>query len=207
MKSYENHINGNLYAYAANNPVYYTDPDGREVFLLDADYVLSVKEKNIVNKLIKTIEIHSDDKYIVGTKENNWNEFRCDSFNETILKESGFNPLDYMAGPAISKNVDEHIANALNNNLAEKADRNESPCIGGGAYIVYMDEGKWGEKKVDSHGGIILFKDGKVLYSDNSSSNRKKTGGVQTRTYGSILEFQSDYGETYKNFYYIQINE
>lgn len=31
MKSYEKHINGNLYAYAANNPVNYTDPDGQEV--------------------------------------------------------------------------------------------------------------------------------------------------------------------------------
>ena len=29
-----NHINGNLYAYAANNPVKYTDPDGRIPFLV-----------------------------------------------------------------------------------------------------------------------------------------------------------------------------
>lgn len=27
-----NHINGNLFAYAANNPVKYTDPDGRETY-------------------------------------------------------------------------------------------------------------------------------------------------------------------------------
>ena len=31
MKSYEKHINGNLYAYGANNPVHYIDPDGNEI--------------------------------------------------------------------------------------------------------------------------------------------------------------------------------
>ena len=38
-----NHINGNLFAYAANNPVKYTDPDGRE----DLFYYVKIKgQKN-----------------------------------------------------------------------------------------------------------------------------------------------------------------
>ncbi|MCR5285514.1 MAG: hypothetical protein K6D95_07940 [Treponema sp.] len=39
MKSYEKHINSNLYAYAANNPVHYIDPDGNEttIFIIHAN--------------------------------------------------------------------------------------------------------------------------------------------------------------------------
>ena len=37
-----NHINGNLFAYAANNPVKYTDPDGRIILGINEKYNMSV---------------------------------------------------------------------------------------------------------------------------------------------------------------------
>ncbi len=37
MEGVFNHINGDLYAYAGNNPVKYTDPDGRDIIYQDND--------------------------------------------------------------------------------------------------------------------------------------------------------------------------
>lgn len=194
-------------------PKNYIDNSIPKIFSQDADYLRELKDEETVNKVYEAASAHSSDKYIVGTKENNWEEFRCDNFNETVIREAGYNPLDYMAGSAKSKKINDHIKNALENDLTEKINKNDSPCIYGGAYVVYMDEGDWDGKPVDSHGGLILFKDERVLYIDNSSHNHRigntqnYLGGVETHTYNSIEAFQADYGQTYKNFYYLKINK
>lgn len=191
----------------------YADSNGGETFCQDADYLREIKDKKIVNNIMKAAKNHSSDRYIIGTKDNNWQESRCDNYNEEVINEAGYTALKYMAGPAKSKNINEHISYALTNKLTEKTDRNDHPNIYGGAYVVYMSEGKWGNQAVDSHGGLLYFNDNKVYYSDNSSHNNKDpvsgvyAGGVQTRVYDSIDDFQADYGETYKSFYYLKIEE
>nr|WP_318660525.1 M91 family zinc metallopeptidase [uncultured Treponema sp.] len=54
-----NHINNNLYAYAANNPVKYTDPDGRKLFVSGTkEYMAKVQRE--LTKLCPGARINFD---------------------------------------------------------------------------------------------------------------------------------------------------
>ena len=89
-----NHINGNLYHYAGNNPVKYTDPDGRwekDVHYKDTkDWALEVfRDEKIANAIAKA-DNNTDHKLSIGPinlKKNQGHHFNINSSGIDSRKE------------------------------------------------------------------------------------------------------------------------
>lgn len=89
-----NHINGNLYAYAANNPVKYTDPDGRN----NNDALEKIEKLGSSMQSFKALSKEQIEGYVlkkwnfVGEKPNSGNpNFSADT-PEKQVKEFASNP-------------------------------------------------------------------------------------------------------------------
>ncbi len=111
-----NHINGNLYHYAGNNPVKYTDPDGKTQIPILGNYLMQDSEwRNVkINGDSVTIGIGGcaiiatadmlgitpkevNEKYVVDG-EVSW---------ETIATKNGFNTTGRVDGPFTKKMFDK----------------------------------------------------------------------------------------------------
>ena len=196
---------GNLFAYAANNPVHYIDPDGRSgddaKVVQDPDQV--IKFETIINA---TIAAHSDDQYVTDKKS----DYRCDNYLEAIIEQSGGDSSVYLAGPANKKNVQEHIDNGLAKKNFSKNNKENAPNLKPGCYATFMNESniispKTGEPLAPHAGIITVNSDGSVSFSDNSSSNNNGNGGAETSYWTSVQNFQNNYG--YRAFYYQKITK
>ena len=194
-----NSVNGNLYHYAGNNPITYTDPDGNDI---DTAFSILYEKysKTSVGSIRMAIGEFADRKYTMSP-----DEFRCDNFVQAVLTRAGFNYLDYLSGDATIRNVQNHIENALAKGITSKNKKENAPTLEYGIYIVLMNDSyvidKNGDPLIPHCGFVFVKKDGSVEYTDNSSNN--SNGGIETTSYGSLQKFQKAYG--YNAFYYIKI--
>ena len=148
------------------------------------------------------------DKYTHHSYVKGENEFRCDNYVEAVIRDSGLNPLDFLAGAATEKNVEQHISNAQEKGFALKSERYKPQNLKDGVYIVLMNNS---DKNFNAHAGMIFQEGGETEYRDNSSCNIWKNedgvqfkGGVIQQNYSDLGAFQADYGSN--DFYYIRIN-
>jgi lysM domain protein len=165
------------------------------------------EKENALRPSTKAIREEAD-KYTHHPYVKGENEFRCDNYVEAVIRDSGLNPLDFLAGAATKKNVEEHIANAQEKGFALKSERYKPQNLEDGVYIVLMNKS---DKNFNAHAGMIFQEGGKTEYRDNSSCNIwqdndgvKFEGGVIQQDYSDLGAFQADYG--YNDFYYIRIN-
>ena len=191
-----NPVNLHVYHYAGNNPVKYTDPDGRDDEPLNPAYVADPDAPKyhpaIVDRIKKIADNNLDQEYGPGNT--------CDEFVENVLKKAGVDPSNYLAGSAGSTTVQEHIDNATKSGRTSPIDKTaEGVDLIPGAYVVFMNDSK---QNYDPHSGILIVnKDGKMDFYHSSSSESglsRKEGG-----YSNTKSFQKDFA--YSKFYYQQI--
>jgi|GEM_PF-3266402 len=172
-------------------------------------YVPPVRQEkeNIFRPSTKAIRKEAD-KYTHHSYIKGQNEFRCDNYVEAVIRDSGLNPLDFLAGAATEKNVEQHIVNAREKGFGIKSERYKPQNLEDGVYIVLMNNS---DKNFNAHAGMIFQEGGRTEYRDNSSCNTwvdkagvKFEGGVIKQDYSDLRVFQADYG--YNDFYYIRIN-
>ena len=168
MKSYENHINGNLYAYAANNPVHYIDPDGREAYSLIKMGGYKLSSSEIFNQLISFVDSAGLMGKTYSTDPSN--VYVCSTFVDEVL--SNF---------AASKNIYLPGGQRVIDSVTKLGDLKESNGINPseGTYVFYYinKDGQTG------HTGFVNFdKDGntKILHN-GSNGNGEECVNIRTR--------------------------
>lgn len=102
--------------------------------------------------------------------------YRCDNWVEEVLDDAGYKSSDYLkGGTAASATVQDHI-DELKKTGTEGVDYTTKRPTEDGAYVVFMDNGTINGKVVGEHAAILIVKDGKATFYDNSSGN----GGTPT---------------------------
>ena len=177
----------NIY-YSSNNYISYNkDPD---------------QNPNLTVMIESSIISHRDDKYIVSSRSDM--EWRCDNYAEAIVDQAGCDVSKIFAGAPTKNTVQNHIDYGKKNyNLTENK-KKSAPSLSNGAYVIFMNDSykksSITNKPYEPHCGLIIVRNGSVLFSDNSSQNNKGKGGASTSEYKSLQKFQNDYA--YNNFYY-----
>ena len=178
MKSYEKHINGNLYAYAANNPVRYIDPDGLLVHLADGSLRVE-RTGNIIsfeiNSNIDKQSVLYEQVYLFTNKDNkvmafenlSYNPLWQDSTGETVADGKYSFDLDVSASTSkiLNKRIGYNPTEAINTIINDEYE----PCLKENASIAVntMKNGNLSIKKVIIQKFFFLFK----KYFASSSEN------------------------------------
>ena len=170
----------------------------------DPDYLITKREAELeagLKKSLKDAAENGEGKY----KE----EGQCDGFVESQLKKNGQDPNYYLAGPASTTNVQQHIDKNLQEGNTEKIAKNNAPELDDGTYIVMMNDSTTISKETGKpyipHCGFLRVEGGTVTFTDNGSGNYNKAGGIQQVEYkGGVQDFQDKYG--YNSFYYVPVN-
>ena len=201
--------NSNLYAYAANNPVRYLDPDGKSSSYWDsyADKINSERQAYIADHidewngsrmgetatvpLFKTIASIADSH--LGEKYNSGNT--CDEWVAKILSEAGLAPSDFFLGNT-NQTVKQHISEL------KESGKNYSKTATNSAYVVFMGDGTRDFSIDHEHAAIIVINgDGSVDLYHSSRGNENQLSVKEH--YSSIEKFEKDFA--YSSFYYQEI--
>ena len=171
----------------------------------DPDYLITKREEELEAGLKKSLEEASDPGNGKGKYKE---EGQCDGFVESQLKKNGQDPNYYLAGPASTTNVQQHIDKNLQEGNTEKIAKNNAPELDDGTYIVMMNDSTTINKKTGEpyipHCGFLRVEGGAVTFIDNGSGNYDNAGGIQKEPCKSTQDFQDKYG--YNSFYYIPVN-
>ena len=205
-----NYVNLHVYHYAGNNPVRYTDPDGRiseeeQAALMQAKIEKDAKSTTFgpdPDSLFQTTNI---DKLKSAANANLGQPYgdgnQCDDWLEKVLDQGGIDPSNYLGGRASSTTVQEHIdATVTGGNASPTPGSGVDVSLPEGVYVVFMNEGK--KSTNTPHAGLLFVNKNKsVAFFQSSSSLRNKQSAKEE--YTSVNAFQNNYG--YNKFYYQQV--
>jgi RHS repeat-associated protein len=214
-----NYVNLHVYHYAGNNPVKYTDPDGRiseeeqaalmqeyienaqrsSTFVPDPDSLSFINPIAIVANIRAMAIANLDQLYDYGNQ--------CDDWLEKVLVQSGIDPLNYLAKPGASLSVQKHIDNAIAKGKTTPIPRRGVDItLPVGAYVVFMNERTVEDIRVENdepHAGLLFVnRDGSVDFFQSSTSLPGMLSAKEFYKRG-VMHFQEAYG--YDKFYYQQI--
>jgi RHS repeat-associated protein len=202
-----NTINLHLYHYAGENPVKYTDPDGKD------DEVPPWKAKEIelaqyMEKYLGELQLMQiaypdpdsvatsiTDRISISAEKNLGQVYsdnnQCDDWVAKVLEEAGIDSSLFFAGTTSQKTVEQHITSATG-----KGNSSNRPQVG--ANVVFMNEGK--RPSYNAHAGILIVKvDGTAVFY-HSSHNNPEHLSTREKPYKTIQAFQNDFA--YNKFYY-----
>ncbi len=220
-----NTVNFNLYHYAGNNPIVYTDPDGRDGshYMTKEEYWEFVIQHSPLLKFINYMQTRVNNSNVTqNTPVTN----PAPSPNPTVVAETLSDTIRNIGVPAYSdipyqnnNSCDEFVANVLRtvgvdpgnyflgntdatvlDHITEmNATGQDFSVPGQGANVVFMGDGHNNLTRGHEHAGLlILNSDNSIDYYDNSRNNPGQRPSYTH--YDSIEAFQNDYG--YDTFYY-----